>query len=201
VFPALADGKPAGQYVVFADGFSGAVKDRVGRAPAVGTRRWPDGALYIGTTCTDASGGRLSGRNCGDGGRARLAPPQAQYFGCGSVQQVGPPEASIRRLAPRRRHPADSPGPRPRRWARRPGLPRQVGGATCVGCHGSDAKGTRWGRLTSGTWLWGDGSLRRSPRRSTDGVRARRTTGPRCPRWAAHSSPFRCLGLFLNRDG
>jgi mono/diheme cytochrome c family protein len=36
----------------------------------------------------------------------------------------------------------------------------QVAGATCAGCHGSDAKGTSVGAdLTSGQWLWGDGSL------------------------------------------
>ena len=30
----------------------------------------------------------------------------------------------------------------------------------CQGCHGGDAKGTPVGpNLTSGTWLWGDGSL------------------------------------------
>jgi mono/diheme cytochrome c family protein len=33
-------------------------------------------------------------------------------------------------------------------------------GGTCAGCHGSDAKGTPLGPdLTSGTWLWGNGSL------------------------------------------
>ena len=36
----------------------------------------------------------------------------------------------------------------------------QVGGGTCAGCHGSDARGTPLGPdLTSGRWLWGDGSL------------------------------------------
>jgi len=36
----------------------------------------------------------------------------------------------------------------------------QVGSGTCAGCHGSDARGTPLGPdLTSGRWLWGDGSL------------------------------------------
>jgi mono/diheme cytochrome c family protein len=36
----------------------------------------------------------------------------------------------------------------------------QAGGATCAGCHGSNANGTALGPdLTSGRWLWGDGSL------------------------------------------
>jgi hypothetical protein len=35
----------------------------------------------------------------------------------------------------------------------------QVGGATCAGCHGLDAKGTSVGAdLTNGKWQWGDGS-------------------------------------------
>ena len=33
------------------------------------------------------------------------------------------------------------------------------GGATCTGCHGGDAKGTTLGpNLTSGNWLWSNGS-------------------------------------------
>ena len=36
----------------------------------------------------------------------------------------------------------------------------EVAGATCAGCHGADGNGTPVGaNLTSGKWLWGDGSL------------------------------------------
>src|SRR2546422_70349 len=36
----------------------------------------------------------------------------------------------------------------------------QVGGGTCVGCHGPDAKGSPLGPdLTGRRWLWGDGSF------------------------------------------
>jgi mono/diheme cytochrome c family protein len=35
----------------------------------------------------------------------------------------------------------------------------QAGGATCTGCHGSDAKGTPLGPdLTANKWLWSNGS-------------------------------------------
>ena len=35
----------------------------------------------------------------------------------------------------------------------------QVAGATCTGCHGSNAKGSPLGPdLTTSTWIWGDGS-------------------------------------------
>jgi mono/diheme cytochrome c family protein len=36
----------------------------------------------------------------------------------------------------------------------------QVASAPCAGCHGTDAKGSPQGPdLTSGQWIWGDGSL------------------------------------------
>jgi len=42
---------------------------------------------------------------------------------------------------------------------------------TCEGCHGSDAKGTPQGPdLTSGKWLWGDGSVDAIARTITNGV-------------------------------
>src|SRR5208283_6083805 len=48
VFQPLADGKPSGKFVVFADGFAGAIKEPGAAAhrPA-GLAVGPDGALYI----------------------------------------------------------------------------------------------------------------------------------------------------------
>jgi cbb3-type cytochrome c oxidase subunit III len=47
----------------------------------------------------------------------------------------------------------------------------QAGGATCTGCHGEDASGTSLGpNLTSGKWLWGDGSYASIKQTITDGV-------------------------------
>jgi mono/diheme cytochrome c family protein len=47
----------------------------------------------------------------------------------------------------------------------------QEGGGTCEGCHGSNAKGTLLAPdLTSGKWLWGDGSLAAIARTISDGV-------------------------------
>jgi mono/diheme cytochrome c family protein len=43
----------------------------------------------------------------------------------------------------------------------------EVAGATCAGCHGADGIGTPVGAdLASGTWLWGDGSLKSITRAS-----------------------------------
>src|SRR5260370_17674099 len=40
----------------------------------------------------------------------------------------------------------------------------QVASAPCAGCHGTDAKGSPLGPdLTSGQWIWGDGSLAATP--------------------------------------
>ena len=44
----------------------------------------------------------------------------------------------------------------------------EASGGTCAGCHGSDAKGTPLApSLTTRHWLWGDGSLNPSSRRSS----------------------------------
>jgi mono/diheme cytochrome c family protein len=47
----------------------------------------------------------------------------------------------------------------------------EASGGTCGGCHGSDAKGSPIGPdLTSGKWLWGDGSLKSLADTITNGV-------------------------------
>jgi mono/diheme cytochrome c family protein len=47
----------------------------------------------------------------------------------------------------------------------------QVGGASCTGCHGADAKGTPLGPdLTDTQWLWGDGSYASISKTITTGV-------------------------------
>jgi mono/diheme cytochrome c family protein len=49
---------------------------------------------------------------------------------------------------------------------------------SCVGCHGSDAKGTPLGSdLTSGKWLWGDGSIAALTRTITRGAPAPKEHG------------------------
>jgi mono/diheme cytochrome c family protein len=47
----------------------------------------------------------------------------------------------------------------------------EVGGATCAGCHGTGGIGTPVGPdLTTGKWLWGDGSLKSITDTITNGV-------------------------------
>jgi mono/diheme cytochrome c family protein len=47
----------------------------------------------------------------------------------------------------------------------------QAAGGTCARCHGTDGKGTGMGSdLTSGKWLWGNGSVQAITRTITHGV-------------------------------
>jgi glucose/arabinose dehydrogenase/cytochrome c5 len=160
VFQPMKDGKTWGDFVVFADGFAGAIKEP-GRAKfrPSGLAVGPDGALFI----SDDVHGRIwrityEGGNAG----AAIAAAPAETVRAAASREELPPEG-IHPDAGRRM--ADLPVP--------PGATKEqvalgervfhgeVGGATCGGCHGSDAAGSPVGAdLTSGKWLWSDGSLK-----------------------------------------
>ena len=58
----------------------------------------------------------------------------------------------------------------------------EVAGATCAGCHGANGNGTPLGAdLTSGKWLWGDGSLAAITDFITNGVPSPRASGGDAP--------------------
>ncbi len=172
VFQPLADGKASGPYVVFADGFAGAVKEPGSAAhrPS-GLAVGPDGALYI----TDDQHGRIwrvtfKGAEGVTGIEA--APAPAPSASASTSSDATPPEGI---------HP--NAGDETAMLPTPPGATKdevalgqrvflgQVGGATCEGCHGPDATGTSMGAdLTSGRWLWGDGSLKAITRTIVDGV-------------------------------
>jgi glucose/arabinose dehydrogenase/mono/diheme cytochrome c family protein len=166
VFQPLADGKPSGNYVVFADGFAGASKEpgRAAHRPS-GLAVGPDGALYV----SDDQRARIW-RIVFRGGTAvtAIAPAPAPAGGGTSTAAAGPPE-----------------GVHPDAGSQIAALPvpagatpsdvalgsRIYGAGTCAGCHGSDAKGTPLGPdLTSAKWLWGDGSVQSIAKVITDGV-------------------------------
>jgi mono/diheme cytochrome c family protein len=189
VFQPLADGKAAGDYVVFADGFAGVHKDpgRAAFRPS-GLAMGPDGALYIGD---DVHGRIWRVTYRGDAATARLAAAPAPVVATVPGGTAVPPEgthADAGRATP------DLPVP--------PGATKdqvalgdrifhgEVSDGTCGGCHGSDAKGTSVGPdLTSGAWVFGDGSLAAITKTVTDGVpRPRNYSGAMPPKGGAQLS-------------
>ncbi|MBO0753492.1 MAG: PQQ-dependent sugar dehydrogenase, partial [Bradyrhizobiaceae bacterium] len=161
VFLPLADGSARGPFVVFADGFAGAVKEpgRAQHRPS-GLAVGPDGALYVSE---DVRGRIWRVTFRGDAATAGIESAPAPGTGGGqTAANAEPPEG----VNPRSGEEADVAAlPLPDSATRDQLILgahvfRGQGGATCVGCHGSDGKGTPLGPdLTRGQWLWGDGTL------------------------------------------
>lgn len=156
VFQPLAGGKPSGDYVVFADGFAGRFREpgRAAHRPS-GLAVAPDGALFV----SDDKAGRIWRITYqGDAGAPIEAAPQ--IAAASAAQDASPPEGvhpdagSVAALTPPEGSTADQVE------QGRKVFHGEVAGATCAGCHGADGIGTPVGPdLTSGKWLWGDGSV------------------------------------------
>jgi glucose/arabinose dehydrogenase/mono/diheme cytochrome c family protein len=161
VFQALSGDKASGGCEIFADGFAGPDKSpgKAAHRPT-GLAVGPDGALYV----ADDVAGRIYRIVYRGGAGAAITPvpcPSAtESPGPIAAARVGPPEgthpdagsATSGLTAPGGATPAMvALGERVYH-----GL---VGGATCTGCHGADAKGTPLGPdLTAGKWMWSNGS-------------------------------------------
>jgi glucose/arabinose dehydrogenase/mono/diheme cytochrome c family protein len=172
VFQPLADGKPSGNFVIFADGFAGAVKDpgQAAHRPS-GLAIGPDGALYI----SDDTHGRIWRVTFhGETATTGIEPAPAPHADTAAAANALPPEG-IHPDAGAEAEVASLPIP-PGATAAEVALGARVfhgqeGGGTCEGCHGSNAKGTPLAPdLTSGKWLWGDGSLAAITHTISDGV-------------------------------
>jgi glucose/arabinose dehydrogenase/mono/diheme cytochrome c family protein len=147
VFQPLTDGKPAGDYIVFADGFAGAHKEP-GRALArpAGLAVGPDGALYV---AEDVHGRIWRITYSGSATSARLEPAPPPTFAAVAEPELDPATLPVAAGATREQLLLGS----------RIFVGASAGG-TCSGCHGSDGKGSTVGPdLTGGNWQWGNGSL------------------------------------------
>jgi mono/diheme cytochrome c family protein len=156
VFQPLADGKPSGDYVVFADGFAGRYKEpgRATHRPS-GLAVAPDGALFV----SDDKAGRIwrityhgdadapieaAPQTAAATASPEALPPEGVHPEAGNALALIPPNGSSADQVELGRKVFNG----------------EVAGATCAGCHGADGVGTPVGpNLTSGTWLWGDGSV------------------------------------------
>jgi glucose/arabinose dehydrogenase/mono/diheme cytochrome c family protein len=191
VFQPLADGKSSGPYVVFADGFAGAIKEpgQAAHRPT-GLAVGPDGALYI----SEDQHGRIW--------RVTYRGPPTAAIAAAPAPVITAPRSSSAAVEPPE-------GIHPDAGAQTAALPTppgatldevalggriyhgQVGGAPCEGCHGTNAKGTPLAPdLTSNKWLWGDGSLASITRIITDGVpNPKNYRSPMPPKGGAQLSP------------
>jgi len=158
VYQPLKDGKKAGDWIVFADGFAGKHKEpgRAAHRPS-GLAIGPYGALYI----SDDVGGRVwrvvyEGDPDAKGIEAAPAPPEHAAASPGAVPPEGihPDAANAPKLTP----PPGATQADVDLGARI--FAGEVAGATCAGCHGTGGIGSPVGpALTTGKWLWSDGSL------------------------------------------
>jgi glucose/arabinose dehydrogenase/mono/diheme cytochrome c family protein len=168
-FQPLRDGKASGSFIVFADGFAGAVKEpgQASFRPS-GLAMGPDGALYI----SEDVRGRIWRVTYHGDLAATLAPASAPKIAGVTSDEPGPPE-----------------GMHPDAGQTLVSLPVPAGatkeevalgdrifhgeaaGGTCTGCHGADAKGSPQApSLIDGKWLHTDGSLARITRTIIEGV-------------------------------
>jgi glucose/arabinose dehydrogenase len=146
VFQPLSDGKPSGDYIVFADGFAGAHKEP-GRALARpgGLAVAADGALFV----SEDVRGRIW--RISYSGPATPGPLTSAPTPVFAADTAGDVDAATLPLPPGASHEQVVRGGQIFRGS--------VAGGTCSGCHGSDARGSTVGPdLTSGHWQWSDGS-------------------------------------------
>ena len=170
VFQPLKDGKAAGNFVVFADGFAGAIKEP-GQAAfrPTGLAMASDGALFI----SEDVHGRIWRVTFHGSADTPVAAAPAPAVAAASSAEPGPPEGV---------HP-DAGRPSPASLPVPPGATKEeialgdrifhgeAADGTCAGCHGSDARGgPQAPSLVKGHWLIGDGSLKSITETIVDGV-------------------------------
>jgi glucose/arabinose dehydrogenase/cytochrome c553 len=181
VFQPLADGKAVGPFIVFADGFAGAIKEpgEAAHRPS-GLAMGPDGALYI----SDDWHGRIWRVTYHGAPDAAPAPAAAPKAAAATSGEPGPPEGTHpdagRTTLASLPVPAGATAEQVARGARI--FHGEVADGTCAGCHGSDANGSPQGpSLVSGKWLDTDGTFSGLRHTITDGVPQPKNPSPPMP--------------------
>jgi glucose/arabinose dehydrogenase/mono/diheme cytochrome c family protein len=178
VFQPFEEGNPTGAFEIFADGFAGAVKEPGAAAhrPA-GLAVGPDGALYIsddrhGTVWRIVYDASNPTREVAHAAEQSTTPSQ-------NTRDLPKPPEGIHPEAGE--NPAGLPLPLPPTPSDAAAMgitteqiavgDRLYHDTTCVGCHGSDGRGSPLGAdLTSDQFLWGDGSYRSIRQVISEGV-------------------------------
>lgn len=186
VFQPMNNGKTSGDFIVFADGFAGGIKEP-GRAAfrPTGLAMGPDGALYV----SDDVHGRIWRITYHGNADAALAAAPSPTVVATNSGNAGPPEGL---------HPdagrADAASLLVPAGATKDDVALgdrifhgEVADGTCAGCHGSDGKGSPQApSLVDGNWYFGDGSFKAIAQTVADGVpRPRNYSEPMPPRGGA----------------
>jgi glucose/arabinose dehydrogenase/mono/diheme cytochrome c family protein len=163
VFQALAGDEASGKCEIFADGFAGTEKspDKAAHRPT-GLAVGPDGSLYV----SDDVRGRIYRIAYRGGAEAGAIHPVA----CPSASAPAGAIVAVDANPPEGNH-ANAGVPDTANLPIPEGSTKEmvalgdrifhgrVGGATCTGCHGSNATGTPLGpNLINNRWFWSDGS-------------------------------------------
>jgi glucose/arabinose dehydrogenase/mono/diheme cytochrome c family protein len=204
VFQALAGDHAPGACEVFADGFAGGMKSpgEAQHRPS-GLAVGPDGSLFV----SDDIRGRIY-RIVYRGG-PDTASRAAKYTACPSASAGAGSVSADNAKPPEGTHPDAGAAAETASLPVAAGATKemvalgdriyhgQVGGATCTGCHGPNAKGTPLGPdLTSGHWLWGDGGYAAIAKTITTGVQQpKQYRSPMPPMGGAQLSPDQVSAL------
>ena len=144
VFQPMVDGKASGDFLTFADGFTGKARpDKDAYRPS-GVAAGPDGALYV----TDDTRGRIWRITYQGPLDAAIAAAPAPVYAAEAAKER---DVSALPLPPG--------GTREQLALGAKIFHGEAKGGTCSGCHGVEGAGGGMGsNLTTGKWLWGDGS-------------------------------------------